>query len=235
MIDGIHEGLPLYPLLQLKNIFDVEDLVNWKEDYGINDIILDIQQSISDAMDQVSDLENQIDKPAILDLVGKLDTSLNAVLNDILSDALLKSISEAIQKLQEIADVLPTETLKDEILVLIDNLESLGSDLGKVQYDLKDVLTTFGDPATNQINMTKFTNDLFSLVENAFDTIPITVTDFANGIINGLVGAIDELIPEIIDDVNNKIGKTGPLGNIYDATYTHACLELVSPLNSSNS
>jgi len=232
MIDGIHEGLPLYPLLQLKNIFDVEDLVNWKEDYGINDIILDIQQSISDAMEQVSDLENQIDKPVILDLVGKLDTSLNAVLNDILSDALLTSISEAIQKLQEIADVLPTETLKDEILVLIDNLVNLGSDLGNVQNDLKDVLTTFGDPATNQIDMTNFTKDLFSLVENAFDIIPSTVTDFANGIIDGLVDAIDELIPEIIDDVNNNIGKTEPLGNIYDATYTHACLELVSPLNS---
>jgi len=109
------------------------------------------------------------------------------------------------------------------------------SDLGKVQDDLKDVLTTFGDPATNKINMTKFTNDLFVLVDNAFDIIPITVTDFANGIIDGLVDAIDELIPEIIDDVNNNIGKTEPLGNIYDATYTHACLELVSPLNSSNS
>jgi len=207
--------------------------VNWKEDYGINDIIEDIQQSIEDAMNEFSSLEKQIDQTRILELVGDLDSSLNLVLSDILSDALLDSINDASQKLRDIANILPPEAadLINDILNLINSLGKLSSDLENVQEDLKSILTDFGNPTTNTIDMTGFTTGLFVLVDNAFNTIPTTVTVFVNGIIDDLVAAIDGLIPQIIDDVNNNIGKTDPLGNIYDATYTHACLELVSPLN----
>ena len=57
------------------------------------------------------------------------------------------------------------------------------------------------------------------------------VETFVDETIDELLEAVDEEIPNIIDSVNT-VGGTLPLSNIYNATYTHVCLEIVSPLNS---
>ena len=83
------------------------------------------------------------------------------------------------------------------------------------------------------MNLSGFTSDVFGLVDDAFVIIPSKITNFVNGTIEGLLTAVDNQIPIVVDAINNEIGATTPLGNIYDATYTNICLELVSPLNSS--
>ena len=57
------------------------------------------------------------------------------------------------------------------------------------------------------------------------------VRDFVTLTIDDLLRAVDEEIPNIIESVIT-VGGTLPLSNIYNATYTHVCLEMVSPLNS---
>ena len=74
---------------------------------------------------------------------------------------------------------------------------------------------------------------MFDKVDAAFNIIPGEVNQFFDKTVDGLLDAVDEQVHVVINAVNNEIGRTEPLSNIYDAAYTAVCLDLVAPLNSS--
>ena len=41
-----HQNKTLYNLLHLKNVYDVEELKNWREEYGIGDFIASLKNKI---------------------------------------------------------------------------------------------------------------------------------------------------------------------------------------------
>ena len=240
LISGIHRGDPIYPLLQLNNVFDINELENWQEDFGIENIIRSMWDDINGAITDITSIKDDIPEYEIKNIVKVFDDSINTVLQDILNeDNINKLIQEQVKKINDI--IVQLESLNqpslDDLIKMIKDLkievQKLLENIVLVQEDLHDVLRKFGNETTNQMNLSGFTSDVFGLVDDAFVIIPSKITNFVNGTIEGLLTAVDNQIPIVVDAINNEIGATTPLGNIYDATYTNICLELVSPLNSS--
>ena len=237
IITGIHQGLPVYPLLQLKNIYDINGLTNWKEDFSIDSIIVSTMESIDAVISDVMDFESQIvdQKEAVITMATTLDEQLNPILDQLLDKTQINEpILESRQQLDNFIDSLPNQS---DIASFVESLTELSSEIGyfegnitTVQEDFDNILETFGNDDGN-LSLTSFVVETFQIVATAFDIFPSRVENFTNEIINDLLGAVDGEIPNIIDSVNT-VGGTDPLGKIYDATYTHVCLEIVSPLNS---
>ena len=237
IIEGIHRGDPIYPLLQLNNVFDINTLENWREDFDIDSIIVSVMNGIEDAIKVVTDIEEDIPRENITKIVEAFDAAINPILQNILDETLINELIQT--SIEQISDIINTLTNAHAPSDLITSLESLKSamklmlqNIRNVQNDFIGVIENFGNPP-DEMNLTGFTNEVFALVDNAFDTIPTSVRTFVNETIEGLLTAVDNQIPVVVNSINNEIGATTPLGNIYDATYTNICLELVSPLNSS--
>ena len=77
-----------------------------------------------------------------------------------------------------------------------------------------------------------FANETFFLVDEAFMKIPENVSQFVNTTVQSLLDTIDGEVPNIISSIEQDVGRTEPLSNIYNATYTLACLEIIAPVNS---
>ena len=240
IISGIHQGLPVYPLLQLENIYDIDELTNWKEDFGIDSIIESTMESIDTVISGVTDLENDIfsQEGDITNLAKALDNELNPILDLLLdTDQINQPILTSKSQLDGFIDNLPPDQDQPDFSSFVESLRGLSSEIGylegnitTVQEDFNDILDIFGN-GTRDLDLTSFVEETFSIVENAFDLFPNEVSTFVDETIDDLLGAVDEEIPNIIDSVNT-VGGTLPLSNIYNATYTHVCLEMVSPLNS---
>ena len=108
---------------------------------------------------------------------------------------------------------------------------NLEENITNVQNDFRVILETFGDGDGERLDLESYVETTFFIVGEAFDIFPTEVETFINGTIDDLNGAVDDEVPGIIDAVKT-VGKTLPLSNIFNSTYTHMCLELVSPLNS---
>ena len=237
IINGIHQGLPVYPLLQLKNIYDINDLTNWKEDFNIDSIIDSTMESIDAVISDVTDFESQIvdQKDAVITMATTLDEQLNPILDRLLDKTQINQpILEARDQLNQFIEDVSGDAYTASFVVSLKEMSSeigyLEGNITTVQEDFDGILETFGNDDGN-LALTSFVVETFQIVDTAFDIFPSMVETFANEIIDELLGAVDAEIPDIIDSVNT-VGGTLPLSTIYDATYTHVCLEIVSPLNS---
>ena len=238
IISGIHQGLPVYPLLQLRNLYDINNLVNWKEDFNISSIIDSTMGSIDDVISDVTDRESQItaNEDEIVDLVRNLDSTINPILDSLLDPSQINEpIKESRDLLDSIIDGIPSVP---EVADFTNGLAKLSSEVGhleenitNVQNDFRVILETFGDGDGERLDLESYVETTFFIVGEAFDIFPTEVETFINGTIDDLIGAVDDEVPGIIDAVKT-VGKTLPLSNIFNSTYTHMCLELVSPLNS---
>ena len=240
IISGIHQGLPVYPLLQLENIYDIDELTNWKVDFEIDSIIDSTMESIDTVIGGVMDMENDIvvQEGTITTLANALDNQLNPILDLLLdTDQINQPILDSKSQLDEFINALPDQPDQPDFSSFVESLKGLSLEIGyfvgnitTVQEDFNDILDVFGN-GNKDLNLTGFVEETFKIVEHAFDIFPNMVETFVDETIVELLEAIDEEIPNIIDSVNT-VGGTLPLSNIYNATYTHVCLEMVSPLNS---
>ena len=241
IINGIHQGLPVYPLLQLKNIYDINDLTNWKEDFNIDSIIDSTMESIDAVISDVTDFENQIveQKDAVITMAKTLDEELNPILDRLLdrtqiNQPILEARDQLEQFIEDVSGDAYTSNFVESLKEMSSEIGYLEGNITTVQEDFDNILETFGTDDGNgnrDLALESFVVQTFEIVDSAFEIFPTRVEIFANEIIDELLGAVDAEIPNIIDSVNT-VGGTQPLSTIYDATYTHVCLEIVSPLNS---
>jgi len=241
IINGIHQGLPVYPLMQLKNIYDINDLTNWKEDFNIDSIIDSTMESIDAVISDVTDFESQIveQKDAVITMATTLDEELNPILDRLLdrtqiNQPILEARDQLEQFIEDVSGDAYTSNFVESLKEMSSEIGYLEGNITTVQEDFDNILETFGTDDGNgnrDLALESFVVQTFEIVDSAFEIFPTRVETFANKIIDELLGAVDAEIPNIIDSVNT-VGGTQPLSTIYDATYTHVCLEIVSPLNS---
>ena len=117
----------------------------------------------------------------------------------------------------------------DDIITQLNSIETV--DLPKLQDDITELLTTFGDGTHFQ--MVDEVNKVFNLIEGAFTFLKgPSIDNFFDQIVEKLTSVIDGYVAHIIEAVDSRVGNTEPLANIYDATYTNVCLEIIAPFNS---
>ena len=233
IIDGLHRGDAIYPLLQLDNIYNISDLAEWQTEFNVTAAIDEARKAIGDAIKDIENIQDNIEEDEIKGIVAGVDASVNSVLPMLMNKTQVnEQLDLILGSIDELLNTSP-EQIKNEILKLKIIIGRLNTEVSTVQEDFADVLKNFGDTDRNELELSEFVNGLFDKVDVAFNIIPGEVNQFFNDTVDGLLDAVDEQVSVVINAVNNEIGRTEPLSNIYDATYTAVCLDLVAPLNSS--
>ena len=91
---------------------------------------------------------------------------------------------------------------------------------------------TPGIAKNESLTLATFVNGTFALVDEAFTKIPENVSQFVDTTVESLLETIDNQVPWIVSSIEHDVGKTEVLSNLYNATYTLACLDIIAPVNS---
>ena len=233
VIHGIHNNTPLYPLLHLDVIFDIEDLENWKEDFNIDDSVNEVKTAINTIIDDIVRQQANIPATDISNAAAEIDNSLNPVIKDIIQSSVSTVIEDIIIQIEE--DIIPEvgdPGLKDSLQKLISELTNLKNKTISVQESFQDILENPGIAENLNLTLETFANETFILVDEAFMKIPENVSQFVDTTVEILLNTIDNQIPVIVTSIEQDVGKTEILSNIYNATYTLTCLDIIAPVNS---
>ena len=233
VIHGIHNNTPLYPLLHLDVIFDVEDLENWKEEFNIDELVNEVKTAINTTIDDIVRLQANIPATDISNAAAEIDNILNPVIKDILLSNVDMAIEDIITQIEE--DIIPDVTdpgLMDSLQKLISELTNLKNKTISVQESFQDMLENPGIAENLNLTLGTFAKRTFILVNKAFMKIAENVSDFVNTTVESLLSTIDNQISVIVSSIEQDVGKTEILSNLYNATYTLTCLDIIAPLNS---
>ncbi|XP_023346584.1 prominin-1 isoform X3 [Eurytemora carolleeae] len=223
LINGIQAGKPVYSLLQLKYIYDIEALEsNWKEEFNINSVIDSANSSIATAIENVLKEKDKIDdiKSAILDPIDDVDSLLNAGhINDIL-------------KLQapdfpdiSVIDIGKIKTAYEE---LKGNIEGLKTSINEtfVKYEISGVYT---------FNLKGDAEEVIKLVLNIFVYFEAggsdTIFKFFTDSIDVLLGVIDVYLGFAVEKFTGCVGSLAPIGLIYHQLEVSLCDGIIDPFN----
>ena len=100
-----------------------------------------------------------------------------------------------------------------------------------VKNSFKNILENPGIATNQQLTLETFATETFALVDEAFMKIPGNVSLFVYTTVQSLLETIDNQIPSIVSSIEVDVGSTEMLSNIYNATYTVACLDIIAPVN----
>ena len=219
LILGIQAGDPVYSLLQLKYIYDIEALENnWKEEFDISSVINSANSSIATAIENVLKEEEKIDeiKSVILGPIEEVDTLLNAgPIDDILALNApdFPEIPEDIQK-----------TYKE----LVGNIEGL-------KTSIKEAFVKYENAGGYTFNLKEDVEEVIGLVLNIFDYLEAdgsnTIFEFFTVSIDNLLGVIDVYLEFAVNQFTGCIGSLAPIGMIYSQLEISLCDGIIDPFN----
>ena len=238
IIQGIHNGTALYPLLQLNYIYDITSLENWESEFGVDVAIDDGRQMILKVMYNFATYGEKFNstREGIKGLGAPVDTAIAAI-KDLISKVDFNIIKDCISQLTDIRDTpnVPDD-FKTELTKLIDSLETVDKTLANtIAFFNNAILDQFLQQDT--ITMEEKIDDTLGTIDDAFNlvmnpTSPYYIpTFFENSIIAPILKIVNDYINFAITEATTNIGETSPLSNIYNATYTDICQEIVNPFN----
>ena len=224
VIHGIHNNTPLYPLLHLDVVFDVETAVRNE----VNKIVDDFKGKIEETTKEiVKKSKEDIPSTDITNAAAEIDSRLNPVITDILQTDVSTVIEDIITQIEDIiTDTWVTDQgLEESLQKLISELTNLKNKTITVQESFQDILENPGIAENQNLILETFSINTFNLVDEAFQKIP-------ENVVENLLNTIDQEIPVIVSSIEQDVGKTEILSNIYNATYTLTCLDIIAPVNS---
>eukprot|EP00092_Neocalanus_flemingeri_P090167 GFUD01114177.1.p1 GENE.GFUD01114177.1~~GFUD01114177.1.p1 ORF type:complete len:884 (-),score=196.30 GFUD01114177.1:68-2719(-) len=247
LISDMHNNTAIYPLLQLHYIFNIEKLTDWRVTYGIDPLIEDARKQIDQTINELVSLESNLNKEEIKAVAKEIDGIINMIdLTPLLDEALIIAIETGKTEIEELKTQLETLITdiennglpvpwKEEILAnlqnIIEEFDVLKGNVQGLQASLRQILNLFGDE-DSKFDMAGKVEVTFALVTAAFEYFRgDAVMIFFDESVGILTKVVDDYVNHAIDAAENHIGNTGPLSNIYNATYTEICLEIIAPFN----
>jgi len=225
LINGIQAGEPVYSLLQLKYIYDIEALEsNWKEEFNINSVIDSAKSSIATAIENILKEKDKINniESAILDPIHDVDTLLNAGhINDIL-------------KLQA-----PDFPIIDIPVIDIDKIktayEELKGNIEGLKTSIKETFVKYEDSGVYTFNLKGDAEEVIKLVLNIFVYFEAggsdTIFKFFTDSIDVLLGVIDVYLGFAVEKFTGCVGSLAPIGLIYHQLEVSLCDGIIDPFN----
>ena len=225
LIIGIQAGEPVYSLLQLKYIYDIEALEsNWKEEFNINSVIDSAKSSIATAIENILKEKDKINniESAILDPIHDVDTLLNAGhINDIL-------------KLQA-----PDFPIIDIPVIDIDKIktayEELKGNIEGLKTSIKETFVKYEDSGVYTFNLKGDAEEVIKLVLDIFVYLKAggsdTIFKFFTDSIDVLLGVIDVYLGFAVEKFTGCVGSLAPIGLIYHQLEVSLCDGIIDPFN----
>merc|ERR1712192_41685 len=240
VIANIHSGMPLYPLLQLKYIYDIDGLADWRTEFEVDTAIQTGRDLIDTTMANFNTTREDFEgsRDAIVELGGSVDEALLYIKDLFSPGELIAEIEASINQLEVIRDNLPGGTQLDDLRNALNRVIDNANQILNTLKDANQLFTTsIGDILKPEGTMSGKIENTLDSIDDAFNLLtdgssPYYIPTFFNdSIIAPILGVVDDYVQFAIDAANNDIGETSPLSNIYEATKTDVCQEIVNPFN----
>lgn len=233
----------IYEVLQLHNLFDINDIYEYPSQFKINQTLVDLVQGIDFNENDIVILSEEDRKR----IIGIGDSALKTFDSDQFTDNLSDNIThysllEVAQQLRATVKKITTDDKKDVVVSLRNQALHLET------YEQKLVI-----PMKNQsaelINLAKELESSMRYKDRPFEeSIQMLVTEIdgaekfinqegrpfvksaAKNLTEYFSSEIDRYLRMVVHSVQEKVGKCGPLANVYDSTIVAACKKFVDPL-----
>lgn len=245
IMSNCHHNETLYNLLNLKNIYDVEDLKHWKRDYGIGNDISSLKNKIrlDDNLRGIEILTPQAKKDLLQLAHSELSDLKVSQYTKLMQEQITQlDLDVFIQKLRRVKNRLESSgnnfvslTIGNQILFL-EQMQKLVVQLEMGIRQLQDSVEQLErDAKFNKVSMKEALEGLIEQASAASQFLrnqgPELVDKLANSYVNETVGKIDEYVNRVVNYTTNHIGRCEPLSTTYNATVVAVCNEIVDPFN----
>ncbi|XP_032665091.1 prominin-like protein isoform X3 [Odontomachus brunneus] len=242
IVTKCHENETLYNVLNLKNLYDVENLRDYAGRYDINDTIQQLRRKISLS-------------PGVVILKDSARSKLNDLAQSGLSDIKFYQYAELLaenitninlehlaKQLREVSAKLPSgqEDIRDSLEKNAHDLEHYHRDLVMPMATLSDQLSANAlmlqeNIKFNHSSMAEAIHDLVEEVTKAQQFLnkdgPEYVQYLATRFGNAFLLQVDKFLDHVILTAIKEIGRCAPVSNAYNATLVAGCNKVLDPFN----
>ncbi|XP_055688743.1 prominin-like protein isoform X2 [Lutzomyia longipalpis] len=244
VIEACHGNKAAYEVLQLRNFRDIGEIREYPELYNIDGLLDDLIKSIeieSNLQILSNDAREEIQRLAVSELNDFPAYKFEQYLTD---DITKINLTELALKLEETANKIPNSPNMNEIRVSLRNqalhLKTYQTSLVAPMTDGKNEILALAQDLDKTLH---FNSDSFEQAINKFlaetdkaqEFINQNGTQFVRQVIGelttGFRNEITSYLELVITTMENKVGRCGPISNVYNATLVAVCNRVIDPLN----
>ncbi|XP_055611924.1 prominin-like protein isoform X3 [Uranotaenia lowii] len=243
IIESCKANNTIYEVLKLKNFYDINDIRQFPEEYGITQQLKDLKKQIR--IDEVDILSEQAER----DIEELRHSRLNDFHSERFVDNLTHNITEnnlndIAKKLREVANKVPSGKEMNDIKV---NLKNQALHLSSYQANLVEPMLRYTNELVNlstsleksikfgkesfAVAIGDFLKDIKEAEEYINEKGQPFVEAVANELTEGILDQIHSYLSLVIEETTKQIGRCGPLANVYDSMSVATCNRIVDPFN----
>ncbi|XP_055619543.1 prominin-like protein isoform X3 [Toxorhynchites rutilus septentrionalis] len=243
VIESCSGNNSIYEVLKLSNFYDIQEIRQFPEDYGIIRELNALKEKIQ--IDEVQILSPEAER----DIEELKNSRLNdfeayKFVDNLTQNITQNNLNDIANRLREVADKVPTGKEMNDIKV---NLKNQALHLSSYQVNLVEPMLRY---TTELVNLSvtldtslKFGKDSFALAIDDFLTHIQEAERYINEngqqfveavtheLTNGILDQIHSYLNLVIVSTSKEIGRCGPLANVYASMTVATCNRIVDPFN----
>lgn len=243
VIESCSGNNTIYEVLKLSNFYDIQEIRQFPEDYGIIRELNALKEKIQ--IEQVTILSDQ----AKADIEILRDSRLNdfeayKFIDHLTQEITQSNLNDIANRLREVANKVPPGKEMNDIKV---NLKNQALHLSSYQSNLVEPMLRYTNElvnlSTSMERNLRFGKDSFAVaigdflaeIQDAETYInehgqPF-VEEVTTELTNGFLDQIHSYLNLVIQSTSKEIGRCGPLSNVYDSMTVATCNRIVDPFN----
>lgn len=243
VIESCSKNNTVYEVLKLSNFYDIQEIRQFPEDYGII-------RELNALKEKIEIKTVHILTPAAKKNIEELrDSRLNDFMAYKFIDHLTENITQnnlndIAHKLRDVANRIPSNKEMNDIKV---NLKNQALHLSTYQSNLVEPMLRYTSElrnlSTTLERSLKFGKDSFALaIEDFLEHIQKAeeyinrdgqkfVEEVTKELTNGILEQIHSYLNLVIESTSKNIGRCGPIANVYDSMTVATCNRIVDPFN----
>ncbi|XP_053685565.1 prominin-like protein isoform X2 [Sabethes cyaneus] len=243
LIESCKANNTVYQVLKLSNFYDIHDIRQFPEDYGIIRELNALKEKIEIGTVTILDAEAERDVQYLRD--SRLNDFASYKFVDHLTQNITQNnLNDIANKLRKVAEDIPSNKDLNDIKV---NLKNQALHLSSYQSNLVDPMLRYTNElielSTKLESMLKFGKESFAVAIDEFLTQIKDAEEYINKqgqpfveavvteLTNGFLDQIHSYLNLVIDSTTKELGRCGPLANVYDSMTVAACNRIVDPFN----
>lgn len=244
LITNCHKNKTIYELLQVQNVYNVEELRTWRDDYDIGSSVENLKAKIRlDDLKGIQILSPEAEKE-LQDLAESQISDLNfAQYTDLLRERITSiDLATFTARLRQMRDGLSRNQARlvgpaiDNEALFLDRMQRVVMDMKLAMKDLVNSVEALEQEAQHaKPNLREALRGLIKQATQATQFLrsegPELVIKLTDQYVNETIGLIDDYVERVITRTQQDVGRCEPLSNSYNATVIAVCNEIVDPFN----
>lgn len=243
VIESCSKNNTVYEVLKLSNFYDIQEIRQFPEDYGIIRELNVLKEKIEIKEVRILSAEAQKNIEELRD--SRLNDFMAYKFIDHLTENITQNnLNDIAQKLRDVANRIPSGKDMNDIKV---NLKNQALHLSTYQFNLVEPMLRYTNElrnlSTTLERSLKFGKDSFTLaIEDFLEHIQKAeeyinkdgqkfVEEVTRELTNGILEQIHSYLNLVIEATSKNIGRCGPIANVYDSMTVATCNRIVDPFN----